>query len=413
MSNTILVIQFFTFVFNLFLGFFVVLKNPRSSISWYFWLLAIGIAGWNLSLFLTTSELGQPLFWGRLAFSFGALMPLGLYLFAISFPKQERFFAIKASAVFLLGGFFVTVSLTDLFIKSVQVVDRLYITGAFTSLLLFYMFYSFGFLSISFANLISKYHRSAGIQRMQLKYITGGVTMFFIPLFLTQLVLPIAGIFRFNNLGPLFSIPMVVMVMYAITRYRFLDIRVVIQRSVFYLILITIATALYVGVLAVAEHLLMPRVGSILSSVITSVFIIYGYPRFKDYFHKKTDRFFYRGSYDYWEALGDLSQALMSEIDPSQLLDRISRSMKKYLKVSYTDFRHSTKGLLPEDIKLLKNEVIICEELDYRIKNPNENHKKIYAEIKKAAKELDTAVIIPLFYQNLPKGVFLIGKKLS
>ena len=141
MSNTILTIQFLTFIINFLLGTFVLHKNPRSPVFWFFWVMATGIAGWNLSLFFAISGLGQSLFWGRLAFSFGALMPLGLYLFSISFPEKERLFWAKASAVVMPGVFFFVVSLTGAFIKSVQVVDRLYLTGSLTPVILFYVLY--------------------------------------------------------------------------------------------------------------------------------------------------------------------------------------------------------------------------------------------------------------------------------
>jgi len=67
--SPILVIQFITFIVNLSLGFIVLLKNPKSRINRYFWLFAFGVAGWNLALFMTISGAGQPLLWGRLAFS--------------------------------------------------------------------------------------------------------------------------------------------------------------------------------------------------------------------------------------------------------------------------------------------------------------------------------------------------------
>ncbi|GEM_PF-3093761 len=423
MPRIILFIQFFTFIANLLMGLFVLSKRPKSVTSWFFWILTVGVAGWNLSLFEAISGFGQSLLWGRLAFSFGALMPLGLYLFSLVFPRKAKFFLLRVILIVSLSAIFFTLSLSDLLIKSVIIVDRTYISGELSPLYFLYLLYYFGFLIAAFCKLLHTHYHSTGIQRVQLKYVSSGIILFFIPLFITQLILPIFGIFKYNNLGPLFTIVMIIMVAYAITRYRFLDIRVIIQRSLLYSILVILITAIYIGLGEAAKNLLTDRqAGSFLSSILTSSILILSYPHFKEFFNRWTDHIFFKEHYDYLEVLGGLSKALISKIDRVSLLKEVEEILRRNLKISFLKFLSVNKPNQGDgrynkildllNSRILKNQIIICEELDY-IKKNNSEKNKIYLELRKITKELGIGGTMPIFYQDAFKGIFLLGEKLS
>ncbi len=431
--SVILAIQFATFIANLLLGFLVLYKNPRSPVHWYFWLFAVGVAGWNLSLFMTISGAGQPLLWGRLAFSLASLMPTGLVLFAASFPWVDKRFHAERAIVLGLGIVFVILPLTNLIIKSVHVVDRTYITGELTPFYFVYLIHHFGFLIWAFVKLILRGRKSRGIQKVQLKYVTGGVILFFVPLFITQLILPIFAIFRFNNLGPLFSIAMISSIAYAITRYRFLDIRVVIQRGLLYVTAISIATALYFFSVFVLGELFRKtaEITPLVSGIISAAAFAIGFPHFRDLFHRATDKIFFKGTYDYYEAMRAMSQALSSTIDLEKLLGSIEEIMRKTLKVSGVLFllRDPSGSFQPvkaaglgigewevaeKSLETIR-EIIVREELREKAQRapPGNEERKRCNLVGDLLRKSRGALLVPIFSKSTVTAFLMLGDKLS
>lgn len=350
--SPILKIQLFTFVFNLSLGLFLLLNNPRSKVNRYFWIFTLGTAGWNLSLFLAISELGQPLLWGRLAFSFASLMSLGMYLFSTVFPWADKPSKNKYIAAFLLCGVFFLVSLSNFFIKTASAVDHAYLTGNINPFVyVLYLAYYFGFLIWAVVKLFKKYRVSTGVERAQLKYVTTGVVIFCLPLFLTQLILPLIGMFQYNNLGPLFSLPMVALVSYAILKYKFLNIEVVVQWGLIYSFLLALVIDIYLGLIGVFGYFFQnsDTLNVLVSAGFTTVIGVFTIPVIERYFRKVTDRFFFRGKYDYAQALEELSEILKMNIEVDKITGESVNKLKKIFKPETVEFIVDTKGIVPCD----------------------------------------------------------------
>src|SRR3989338_638905 len=407
--SIILFIQAITFVTHTLLGFFVLYKNPKAAANRYFWLFTIGLAGWNLSLFLAISEFAQPLFWGRLGFSFGTFMAPGLYLFSTVFPLRDERMVMKGLIVFLLGMALSVISLTDWIVKSAHIVDRTYITGELTPLFLVYNAYYFGVLIWSFARLIMKYRRATGIVRAQLQFVITGILIFFIPFFITQFILPMLGSFRFNNLGPLFSLPMAMLISYAIIRHQLMDIRIVIQRGLLYILTVGIVTALYFAFVFALEGWFRRTTDAMapLSAIAAAIIVVFGFPYLKSWFQKITDPIFFKGEYNYLEVLHELSQVLGSTIELEKLMAEIEKILKKNLKVDKFLF-----AIVDGEVPMR----IICKS------NFDVHDEEVKNIISKTGLEILTdgvfnrfslGAIIPLVSQRRMTAVLFLGKKLS
>ncbi len=428
-----LAIQFVTFVINLFLGFLILYRNPRSQIHRYFWLFAFGVATWNLSLFLVISELGQPLLWGRLAFSFASLMPTGLFIFSAAFPWADKNIAFIKIALLTLGVVFFTFPLTNLIIKSVRVVDQTYITGELTPFYFVYLVHHFGFLIWAFAKLLRKRKKSQGIQKTQLKYVATGVMIFFVPLFTTQLILPSFGIFRFNNLGPLFTLPMVALISYAILRYRFLDIRVVIQRGLIYTLLLALVVGFYLAGISILGYFLQRTTNFtiLLSALLTTILGIFGVPWIERYFRRITDRIFFKDKYDYSLAVQELSEILNKNVEVEHILNKVSQALRHIFRTENVDFiltpqqKWSDKRQFPtthapypkQILSILKKqkEPVLHSEIPHLL-----NHAEIEQDYRVALSELQEvgnshgiALTIPIILENEMLGFITLGQKLS
>ena len=334
--NLILTIQFVAFCLIGILGFFVLSKNPRSEVNRYFCTFAIGTAGWNFSLLMVIGEFGQPLFWGRLAFAMGSFMPLGLFLFAMTFPWKDGSIFIEKIVIWTLGLFFFVIPLTDLMIESVVSVNHTYISGVLLpATYLPYLTYYFGFIFLAFIKLILKHRDSQAFHhKEQLKYIILGVTIFLIPVFLTQLILPLLGIFQYNNLGPLFSLPMITLIGYAIVKHQLMDIRLIIQRGAIYSMLLVSIITIFLTFVYLFGFFFQKATGyaTVWSAGITMFIGIFGVPVIERYFRKITDSYFFKDKYDYARVLQDLSEILNRTMDVDKIVSEVTEKLETTYK---------------------------------------------------------------------------------
>lgn len=339
--NFILLTHIVSFVCTILLGILAVRKNASQETSWYFGLFTLGTALWSLSLFMAISQLGQPTLWGRLAISFGSFMPAGFFIFIAAFPKRNTFFHIERLTVGILAVFFFVISLSPLVVERAWIVGGTHITGDLGQWYLPFWCYYLLSLVAAFIRIIAKYRASTACPaRDQLRYILLGFLTFFIPLLITQFILPLFGIFKYNNLGPLFSIPMIGIIGYAIVRHELLDIRIVIQRSVVYTMLSAIVIGLYVTGLELSAYFLriLTEESAIISAGITTTIGVFFLRPLETYLRKRTDHIFFKNPYDYAEALETLGQILQISLNRDDILAISTDNLRKIFKTTDVTF---------------------------------------------------------------------------
>ena len=440
MVIVVLVLQLLVFITNFILGISVFRANPKSRTNFLYAVFAIALAFWNLSLFMTIVGVWPQLIWSRLAFSFGVVMATALFYFSLVFPGPFRrrlwldiVLGISTVILFIL-------TLTKWMVTNIEVIQG-YITGDFGPvIILFTVYVLFSFFGSIFV-LFYKYRRSTGLARQQLFYVLVS-SGFFVSTFLTtNLILPIFfGIFQFNNFGPVFSLPMIALIGYAIVRHQLMDIRVVIQRGVLYLITIIIVTAIYfLAVFALGEVFRKTtEIAPLISALIAAIVVVLGFPRFKDFFQRTTDKFFFRGEYNYYEILRNLSKTLSSTLDLGKLLNSIDEIIGGALKVNKILFLLQDKSgnlrvIQNRNFKIDKasverelqdlveaspriiNEIAVLQELNYEIKNMAQDDERIgpYKTIGNILGGIGAAVFIPIFSKNKLNAVLILGEKLS
>lgn len=94
---------------------------------------------------------------------------------------------------------------------------------------------SVGLVALGVYLLVRKFRNASGSLKVQLQYILlGSVIMNSLLIFFNFIIYNIFKIDTFLNLGALFVFPFVILTAYAITRYRFMDIHVVVKKSMIY-----------------------------------------------------------------------------------------------------------------------------------------------------------------------------------
>ena len=194
----------FTSAVNFVLALFVFFKNWKTKSIFWFSFFTLFVSFWTISLFILLvfkSNLA-----GQAAFISASFLPPFLYLFSIHFPKSEKgSFILQKILAFLLAGVFSISTFFNLIIEenifydhSVKVIQGpLYVP---------FLAYLGIYVIFVFARLWKKYHRSNGLERIQLAYVFWGTLSFAFFALITNLFLPLVGLNQFNSLGPVFSI---------------------------------------------------------------------------------------------------------------------------------------------------------------------------------------------------------------
>lgn len=200
-----------------------------------------------------------------------------------------------------------------------------------------FLFFLVGGVLYAAVRLALYYRRQATpVERMQILYMEMGFMLLFAGTIIFDYALPLFGELRFYSIGPQFAVFLMVCSGYAILKHRLLDIKVVIQRSVVFSLLLGVISALYVGVLFVILALSAPYDGRayLFASIITTFVAIFGLPPIKRTFEKATDHVFFKNRYVYTEAVETISRVLNENLDLNDLLFGMSGALKNIFRVS-------------------------------------------------------------------------------
>lgn len=181
-------------------------------------------AVWGVSIFATI--LSSSLAVGNISFAAVSLMPALLILFILSFRDRLD----KKRAWLVLSPAVVMAILTNLPGSISQAIrtDRGHIEVLnYGYLILFFDIYFFVYAVVLFYLLFKARVEVSGIQKIQLKYLIFGFATSLIFGSLFNIILPLFGVYQFNNLGPVFILFMSSTMAYAATKHYLKEVRVI------------------------------------------------------------------------------------------------------------------------------------------------------------------------------------------
>lgn len=440
------IIVFLTSTVSIFLGFFVILKNKKDLRNIYLGFFVFSLAGWGVSmalLVITTNVL-----WGRLTFLFTALAYIFYVLFIARFLNSTLKINIFIKNFFLiLGVAIVLIAPTDLIIvKTVRnEISSSYggvdvVLGGLYLFVVLYYVVTFIYLAIL---MIRGYQKSSGIYKSQMKFFFFGIIIFTIAALTTNLILPLLNIFYFNGYGPVFSVVMIASMVYAITRYRFMDIKAIIKKSSVFTILVIIIGSIFIflsNIITYGVEIILKGndYAGIISSVIISIIIATIFQPLRKFIEKITDRFLFIKSYNSDDLLTQVNQTTSSIIDLDKLLRLIAKDV-------YSAFHYSKIGVAlidgqgrQQQLKIFYQSGFIENELEKFSKNKvkflplyfrDSKEIKVIDELKArydaneyqpkskdllfGLYELNISLVIPLFTKEKLVGVIVLGNKKS
>jgi len=416
-----------TIILNTYLGLFTFLRNPKSWTHRLFLLLTSLISFYvvinYLSLFPPLGTPENQLFWIRAVMAICSLIGPTLFILVHTFPKEK----VKMRRIFLgllavMGTTSLIASLLPFVFTSIEYPGGQPTPTPGPAMPLFFLVFV-GMFIFSIILLILKYRKTKGLEKVQHFYFLLGIIVTFSMMGLTTVVFTV--VLKFTGavfLGPTSSIFLIAFLTYAIVKHRFLDIRLVLARTVSYLLLTLIIIFFYASTLFAVGSWIFPLTMDsyqLLFSIILSLIVAYSFQPLRRLLEKITDRIFFKENYTPEEILGKLSFTQASTIELEELTKRI---LELILKTMHLD----GGGLL-----LLKDHgverIIGYDWNDRKFALSKEQYEMLFSsndplivfddleesDLKEIMRETKIGCFIQLKAKNSLVGILALGEKLS
>jgi signal transduction histidine kinase len=328
------------------LGLIVWMQATRKRVNIIFALLTLSFIVWSASGFYAQTAQGSdpllPLIAG-VPFIGGIFMAYFITLFSVYFPETQLT-ASRPRKVILWVLHAMTLPLLAIFIFDIKlmVADITTSAGQGNNIVvgplygLFFLYFA-GWITLALSNLVYKYrHSKDRVFRVQVRYIFLGLLAMTAVTILTNVILPVLANnpapARFGFLSTLFIIGFIG---YAIANHRLFNIRLLVARSLAYLLLLGTLAGLYgLGIFAISSVFFRNSIPLIQTSafVVLALFIAFTLQPLRRFFEKITDRIFFRDRYDSQKLLDTVGNILASELLLERILDdsliQISHQMR-------------------------------------------------------------------------------------
>lgn len=411
---------------NIFLGFLVLVRNPKNIINRTFFFTGFLYGIWAFCLlFYEFPVLFDSYFWIKATYIVISIQQIFVLAFSFIFPQPIFKKAWLYSVLYII--FFLCLTLylilfTDYWIVDV-VVDP--VKGLQTILGDGYILWSLAIWVIviwASVNFIYNLRSSTGKNKIQVLYLFGGFTLFGIVATIADIILPL--VYKDTSLFAISTTASLIFTFtatYVIIKHRFLDIRFVVARSVTYTLLIVILGACYTTGLFVFTTYFIKEESSLSSlfiSTVLALFAAFTFQPLKKQLEKITDAIFFKGNYDSGELLKNFSNIMSTTIELNKLSFSILETIVGEMRIADVlfvllnkknniDFTASLGKLSVPDLKKINfdkflehKEIIIFDELEEEA-------------LKEIMRGLNIAVVLPMMIQNTGVGLLFLGQKAS
>jgi signal transduction histidine kinase len=318
----------------------VLIKNTSVLLNRIFAYFVGSIAVWIIANYVSNDLTKSPqtaLMANYFVFPFSYAASIFLLSFGIELANDKKFkriFKVAQVPLFLIA----LLGATPLVVTGVHVQGQLYAVefGPLSSLY-------FITLLLNVVTVIYVVYRnikiSHGIQKDRLKVLFKSLCWTFPILLLAQAVLPATtGWFGLTNIGIMPMLILVYGLYYSVVRHKLFDLRLIIIRSVVYVLTLGVISVFY----ALATHNLLTLLSqsdnqSIQDLINTAliIVIVLAYAPLKNLFNKLTNRFFYQDAYDPQQFFNEFNQSLVAEVELNGLLKSSSSLISSTLKIEY------------------------------------------------------------------------------
>jgi signal transduction histidine kinase len=323
------------------LGMVIFTRNPSLGNNRRFAFLSLSLVSWTLFNYLSDNANSHNLIYTRLTFFGGVAAGYSILLFISNFPITTTF---KSKIYFRLNKLYalalIPIIFSPYFISSVSdtEVNGTITTGKLYPLFLLYAVYAVVLIAVSIV--WQTRHSKTFVEKQQVSVISWGIIGYVVLAVSSNILLPLViNDWSSSRFGPVFTLFLVGMVAYTIAKHRLFDIRLVVVRSLGYILsLTTIAGVSFFGLTYLTSFFDKANVSEeIRRAVFVSLTLILAisYQPFKSLFDKLTNKIFYKDAYDPQQLLDGLNKTLISTIEIKSLSYWVSEIIAESLKAEF------------------------------------------------------------------------------
>lgn len=327
------------------IGIFVYLNNPKIIKNKIFAALNLFTALWLVSLFIgdTTHSGSIALLSLRFGLFFSSIVFLFFYLFSLTFPFPSQFSRLRQLVISIP---IIIIALTSFTTLQVVTVSIQYFgvqpeqVGAFYAIS---DFIGIAYLLMGIGILLMKYRKSSLNEKHQIKFVLFGLSVAIIVNVFTGLILTLLKIDTDVILLGSFSLFIFsLFVAYAIIKHGFLDIKLIVARTVAYLLSVSILVSIYAVIVLTISKLFFGgqeiNLNRQMFYLVAAIILGLSGPKVKQYFDKLSNSLFYRDAYDGQALIDELNKTIVSTIELNKLLKSSAEILERNIKPEYCIF---------------------------------------------------------------------------
>ncbi|MBU1998624.1 MAG: diguanylate cyclase, partial [Candidatus Omnitrophica bacterium] len=307
-----------------------------------------------------------------------------------------------------------------------------------------FLIYALVYFIIGCLAIIKKFRKSAGLHRLQLKYVILAIVLAFSIGIFTNIIFPLLAFFfpamevfnRANLFGPILPTLFIVTTSYAILKHRLLDIEIVISRSAGYMVAAPVVIIFYGIFVIIAEIFLRDVVGYnsfiVTAMAAVSIALIF-HPiqkKVQDYVYNK----FFAGRFIYQKLLLDASRQMITKLNLEELLSFILEIIQSNVRTARVAFLLRQEERVGSDIELFyylrsqrgvdpnvarkfqvrnglinwfndTREVFVRDEMEIRMA------EKGFSELYGNLHQIGAEILVPVFIKDKLEGILSIDRK--
>lgn len=425
------------------LGFFVFFKNPQRKSNLIFSLLCISLSFWVISS--TAADLSNTyywaLFWVRAAIVGPFLFGFLFLIFSYFFPNDENP-SIKKQILILTPLLFIIFLIpTKYNVESVTLKENWtdFTPGYLYTVLLIYFFVYIGF---GFYRFIKKLKLYDGLKVLQIKYVLFGITLVVFFGVITNAILPFIGYGRASVFGPSSSIFFVICIAYAIVKFRLLDIRSLITRSIIFVLLVSLVTSAFALITYLLTNIFpsVSRSQQLFFLSITALIIVTSIDPIKKFLGIATNKIFFKAAINYSIVTKKLTDVINEEVELADLVKRFTQSLQNDLRfksaeillpvgesvfISPEELDLDTKKNHPKTRSLntkstllqyliKEKQIVILDEIDRKAADAKTAEERNYFDnIRGDLESMSRHAAVPIIIKNQVEAILILGAKKS
>lgn len=328
-------------VINLFLALFVLLNNSRSRTNQLFFATTICFILFALVNYVSLNPVGfDQLVWIRLDLLIAVYLFLCTYLMFAVFPHNDFESVPIHQKIFIWYSVLVSfLILTPLVFSSLSYINGQPQLTARPGIV-FFTIQQLTALILGTRVVIKKLKTANKKAKKQLKIVSVGAALALILIIAFNLiavqVFHVTALISVSSLGTfIFTLSFA----YAIIRHRFLNIRLLVARTIAYVLLLSTMVVLYAIVIFGLKQFVFGE-SSFTSveqivNIVLAVFVAFTFQPLKQFFDKLTNRLFYQDAYSSEELLKSLNDILVSTLEIRTLLADTSKLLQEQFKTAF------------------------------------------------------------------------------